>query len=471
MASALFDVNLDGADQGYEAGVGEALSFTLRESPPVGVQSWLLQVFDSAAFVPTASIASNPPRQSPGAPELVLDNGGGSTGQAVTATAPTAEITTTLPGGTHSWIVRSVVNGGMSAGPDGKLRPDPTLVHERLIFVPTSSGARKVVATETRQQSDDGLAEAIARLVDAMGGGGAYNPPVRAATTAALPANTRTGDVLTANANGALPAIDGVTLIVGDRLLVKNEATGANNGVFDILSVGSGGSTWSMRRAADLDETAEAQGGDQWAISEGTTNGDKLATLSTNDPITINTTALVFTIQGGGLSAPANPGDDGKLPVASGGNLIYVDDADVPGTVHFGPNPRNFNYQAVDTSIADAAAEMPITVDLSAIAGSASQFTIAAAFHLFSESLGEDAYAERKLRVMRVGGTFFPQTYKFVDDDEFASANNESAPGAADGDYRCYLDMSGSTLRAVIRNDTGDVVKAGVIMTIMRSNW
>ena len=44
--------------------------------------------------------------------------------------------------------------------------------------------------------------------------------PVRAATTEALPANARVADGLLANANGAFPAQDGVTLAVGDDFLV-----------------------------------------------------------------------------------------------------------------------------------------------------------------------------------------------------------------------------------------------------------
>ena len=54
----------------------------------------------------------------------------------------------------------------------------------------------------------------------------------RVATTAALPANTRVLNVLTANVNGALPAIDGIAISVADRVLVKNEALGQNNGSY-----------------------------------------------------------------------------------------------------------------------------------------------------------------------------------------------------------------------------------------------
>ena len=50
-----------------------------------------------------------------------------------------------------------------------------------------------------------------------------WKSSVRLATTAALAANTRTGNVLLANANGALGNIDSVAVVVGDRILVQFE--------------------------------------------------------------------------------------------------------------------------------------------------------------------------------------------------------------------------------------------------------
>jgi len=65
---------------------------------------------------------------------------------------------------------------------------------------------------------------------------------VNFATTAALAA-TRTGNVLTANANGLLPTIDGATLVSGDSVLIKNQATAANNGIYTVTSLGGCDST------------------------------------------------------------------------------------------------------------------------------------------------------------------------------------------------------------------------------------
>lgn len=131
------------------------------------------------------------------------------------------------------------------------------------------------------------------------GGGGssaspAFKDPVRVATAAALPSNSRAGNVLSASANGALAAIDGVSLSVGDRLLVKNEATGANNGIYTVTSLGGASATWSLTRATDADSDAEMPSGVLVAATEGTANGDTLWQLGTNATITLNTTALAW---------------------------------------------------------------------------------------------------------------------------------------------------------------------------------
>jgi F5/8 type C domain len=61
---------------------------------------------------------------------------------------------------------------------------------------------------------------------------------VKFATTTALAAS-RSGNVLTANSAGVLPSIDGMTLAVGDSLLVKDQAIAADNGIYTVTKLGS----------------------------------------------------------------------------------------------------------------------------------------------------------------------------------------------------------------------------------------
>ncbi len=125
-----------------------------------------------------------------------------------------------------------------------------------------------------------------------------YHAPVRAVTTAALETHTRSGNVLTRTGNGALPAQDGVTLVLEDRLLVKDEGGGTDleNGIYIVFQVGDGSNPWILHRADDAETSFQVQSCLGVVVSEGT-NAGVLFVLSTVNPITLNTTALTFRMQ------------------------------------------------------------------------------------------------------------------------------------------------------------------------------
>lgn len=165
MASALFSINSDLTDQGFQATNLQVLTLRLRQQPPIGVNTVLFQVFAPSGFNPELGIAQNPPRASLSAPTLTIV--GGTSGQAVSPASVDGSVTITMPAtGSHSWIVRCVVNGGLRTLPNGVVVADPTLIHERGVWIPTALGARKVVCTELRQFSDGGWADALAALPD-----------------------------------------------------------------------------------------------------------------------------------------------------------------------------------------------------------------------------------------------------------------------------------------------------------------
>ena len=118
---------------------------------------------------------------------------------------------------------------------------------------------------------------------------------VVAATTAALPANTYSAGVLTATANAALAAQDGVTLTVGQRLLVKNEATTANNGIYTVTTVGDGTHAYVLTRTNDAATWAELVGALIPIDAGGTTLGDTLWLSTCAVSGTLGTTAVGFT--------------------------------------------------------------------------------------------------------------------------------------------------------------------------------
>jgi len=86
---------------------------------------------------------------------------------------------------------------------------------------------------------------------------------VYAAGTATLDGGAGAGATLTASANAAL-VIDNVTLVVGDRVLVKDQTTSTQNGIYVVTTAGSGSVKWVLTRAIDHDnhEAGQVTAGD-----------------------------------------------------------------------------------------------------------------------------------------------------------------------------------------------------------------
>jgi phage-related tail fiber protein len=111
--------------------------------------------------------------------------------------------------------------------------------------------------------------------VDAARSGLDVKQSVRAATTAAI---TLSGP----------QTVDGVVLVAGDRVLVKDQGTTSANGIYDVAA-----GAWT--RSTDADTSAEVTAGMFCFVEEGTANGDIGFVLTTNNPITLGSTGLVFT--------------------------------------------------------------------------------------------------------------------------------------------------------------------------------
>jgi hypothetical protein len=130
---------------------------------------------------------------------------------------------------------------------------------------------------------------------------------VRAATTASstLASTFENADV-----------IDGVTLATGDRILIKNQSTGGENGIYTVNASGA------PTRAVDMDTSAEVAAGMYVFVEEGTANADSGWVLTTDGAITIGTTALSF-VQFSG----AGQITDGNGLTKSGNTLSVVVDS------------------------------------------------------------------------------------------------------------------------------------------------
>jgi hypothetical protein len=124
---------------------------------------------------------------------------------------------------------------------------------------------------------------------------------VGAATTTTLP-NTPTwsaaNGTLTASGAAATLIVDGVSITsTSTRVLVKNQGggSGASNGIFVLSTIGGTATTWVLTRSTDFNEDAEIKRFSTVSVSAGTVNSGTKWYLSTQEPVTINTTGVTWT--------------------------------------------------------------------------------------------------------------------------------------------------------------------------------
>jgi hypothetical protein len=188
-----------------------------------------------------------------------------------------------------------------------------------------SLGSNRITSLAEPSSSSDAATKAY---VDGLIQGFDWKQSVRAATTAP-------GSLSTAFASGSV--LDGVTLATGDRILVKNQTNGSENGLYTVNPTGA------PTRAQDADASADVTGGLTAFVSEGTTNGNSAWSLNTDDVITLGTTALTFTQVAGGSLYAAGTG------LALNGSAFDVVAADTSLTV---------NADSVQVRVNDASLEV-----------------------------------------------------------------------------------------------------------------
>ncbi len=149
------------------------------------------------------------------------------------------------------------------------------------------------------------LGAATKEYVDTIASAGIhYHSPVRAEHPSNLNATYNNGSsgvgatLTNAGTNAAL-VIDSVSMVLNDRVLVANQTTQTQNGVYTVTTVGDGSTAWVLTRSTDTDTAApsdpDAFGkGDAFFIKEGATNAGHLDVLSTAGTIVFGTTNIVF---------------------------------------------------------------------------------------------------------------------------------------------------------------------------------
>lgn len=147
---------------------------------------------------------------------------------------------------------------------------------------------------------------------------------VRLATTANLASNyNNAGGTLTNSGSNAALQLDGVTVVAGNRILVKDQSSAAENGIYVVTTVGDGSTAWVLTRADDANVSAEMTGGVFTFVEEGTVGADNGYVFTHNGAPTLGTTALTVSQFSGAGQIVA--GD----ALSKSGNTLNVNDDNI----------------------------------------------------------------------------------------------------------------------------------------------
>lgn len=152
------------------------------------------------------------------------------------------------------------------------------------------------------------------QYVDDLVSGKDWKESVRVATT---------GNIVLSG----IQTVDGITLVAGDRILVKNQTAGAQNGIYTVAA-----GAWV--RSADADVSAEVTTGMTTLVEQGVVNGSSGWSCNTVMPIALNTTALSFikTLQSAVIIAGAGllqTGNNFDVVAADGSVQVNADSIQV----------------------------------------------------------------------------------------------------------------------------------------------
>jgi hypothetical protein len=161
-----------------------------------------------------------------------------------------------------------------------------------------SMGSQKITDLADPSAGSDA---ANKNYVDNKLDGLSWKASVRVATTTAgtLASSFESGDT-----------VDGVVLATDDRILIKDQSTGSENGIYKVNASGA------PTRASDANTAAELVNATVF-VQEGSVNADSAWTCTTNAPITLETTALSFAQKDAGAIPDASETVKGKVELAT----------------------------------------------------------------------------------------------------------------------------------------------------------
>lgn len=231
-------------------------------------------------------------------------------------------------------------------GTSGNLNITAAAGNNNVNLVPTGTGTvdvgnKRITSVAEPSQSTDAATKSY---VDAVKTGLIVKDAVRVATNGPLTVNydngvSGVGATLTNASTQSALTIDSIVLSTGNRVLVKDQASALQNGIYVVTDIGSASTNWVMTRSTDFDNNpgGEVEGGDFVFVQEGTVGADNGYVVTTNGEITVGTTPITWVqfsgagqvVAGDGLTKSGN-----TLNVVGTNNRISItaDAVDIAST-------------------------------------------------------------------------------------------------------------------------------------------
>jgi hypothetical protein len=182
-------------------------------------------------------------------------------------------------------------------------------------LVPTGTGSvdvanKRITSVAEPTQSSDA---ATKNYVDAVKTGLDVKDSVIVTTTGNLTATysngtSGVGATLTNSGTQAAITIDSRVLVVGERVLVKDQTTALQNGFYKVTTVGTASANWVLTRTVDADEDSEITPGAFTFVEEGTVGANNGYVCTNTGAITVGTTPITFVQFSGAGSVIAGDG-------------------------------------------------------------------------------------------------------------------------------------------------------------------